>query len=97
MLVPVVVRHSRSGRVENAAVWRTGPELSGFRGCGPVPATLGDPVRDHQGSDQRRWMFGVGGVLPIPLPMKNPGCGGWLYAVFCQATATRYCGSCIRV
>ncbi|MBB4909292.1 hypothetical protein H4W32_003324 [Actinophytocola algeriensis] len=27
--------------------------------------------------------------------MAKLGCGGWLYAVFCHATATRYCRSCI--
>lgn len=29
------------------------------------------------------------GAVGIPLPMKKLGCGGWLYAVFCQASAVR--------
>ena len=41
-------------------------------------------------------MTGAGGV-GMPLPMKYDGCGGWLYAVFCQAIAHRYCASCISV
>ena len=41
-------------------------------------------------------MLGAGGAA-MPLPMWKLGCGGWLYAVFCQETATRYIGSCISV
>ena len=31
----------------------------------------------------------------MPYERANDGCGGWLYAVFCHATASRYMRSCI--
>jgi hypothetical protein len=42
------------------------------------------------------YTVGLGGVA-IPLPRKKLGCGGWLYAVFCQARAVRYIVSWRRV
>ncbi len=43
-----------------------------------------------------KYSRGAGGNF-ISVPRKKPGCGGWLYATFCHATARRYVGSCINV
>jgi cytochrome P450 len=56
-----------------------------------TPRRVGEPPKHYCVR-----MSGLGGS-GMPAPMKNPGCGGWLYATFCQLIAARYCGSCISV
>ena len=69
------------------------PDIQAVGFVGSTPAAKAVYARASAAGKRALALGGAG----IPSPMKKPGCGGWLYAVFCHAIATRYCGSCSSV
>jgi len=77
-----------------------GYDLSGCQFSSGVdftfPAGTVIPAGGYLTLEEADFVFGLGAAA-IPVPRRNPGCGGWLYATFCHAIASRYCGSGINV
>lgn len=106
-------RHSRAGlrhlRAYKAPPPRTGPHRPPGPGRHGPPdryrsRRLSDgfggpprPVLGHRDSAAHGVYTDGRGAVAMPLPRKKLGCGGWLYAVFCQARAVRYWVSWSRV